>query len=152
MAKRARGTTTRPGQRAPLQRTGTRPTPSTRPNPSTRTSPATPTDAPSSAPAKAPRPATLTAEEEARAAELEAAIMAEERAAEAGVRKNRDRSRRGPTTAPESARLGGLALQATDEYAYVARDVRRIGLVGGSLLVFLFGLWVVMQATGLGRI
>ncbi len=151
MAKRARGTTTRPGQRAPLQRTGTRPTPSTRPNPSTRTGSTTP-DASSSAPAKAPRPATLTAEEEARAAELEAAIMAEERAAEAGVRKNRDRSRRGPTTAPESARLGSLALQVTDEYAYVARDVRRIGLVGGSLLVFLFGLWVVMQATGLGRI
>ena len=151
MAKRARGTTTRPGQRAPLQRTGTRPTPSTRPNPSTRTGSTTP-DASSSAPAKAPRPATLTAEEEARAAELEAAIMAEERAAEAGVRKNRDRSRRGPTTAPESARPGSLTLQATDEYAYVARDVRRIGLVGGSLLVFLFGLWVVMQATGLGRI
>lgn len=78
--------------------------------------------------------------------------MVEERAAEAGVRKNRDRSRRAPTAAPESARAGSLALQATDEYAYVARDVQRIGLVGGSLLVFLFGLWAVMQATGFGRI
>ena len=76
MAKRARGSTTRPGQRPRLQRTST-----TRPEAV-------------STPAPTTRPATLTAEEEARAAELEAQIVAEEHAAD---EKTRARSRSQPS-------------------------------------------------------
>src|SRR4051794_33833283 len=73
MAKRARGsTTTRPGQRRPLQRTTARP--------AATVVPAAPI---------APRPSTLTDAEEARAAELEAAIVAEERRAEETKRRAR---------------------------------------------------------------
>lgn len=128
MAKRARGTTTRPGQRAPLQRTGA--------------------VRPSTAMAPIARPATLTDEERARAAELEAKILEEERAAEAVTRSNRDRARR--QTQEPAARAGSLAVRASEEYAYVARDIRRIATVGGSLIAILIGLWVIIQATGVG--
>lgn len=131
MAKRARGTTTRPGQRAPLQRTGT-----VRPAATAATT------------APVARPATLTDEETARAAELEAQILVQERAAEAVTRGNRERARR-PTPEP-AARAGSLAVRASEEYAYVARDIRRIAIVGGSLIAILIGLWVVIQATGVG--
>ncbi len=39
-------------------------------------------------------------------------------------------------------------MAAADEYAYVARDVRRVALVGGSLVAFLLVLWVAVQVTG----
>jgi len=133
MAKRARGTTTRPGQRRPIQRPAARPAPPVaRPGAA-----AAPTTA-------AQRPASLTPEEEARAAELEAAILAEERQAEAG---RRNRAQRG--AAEPVVRASTLAVAAANEYAYVARDVRRVALVGGSLVGLLFGLWVVVQVTGI---
>lgn len=131
MAKRARGTTTRPGQRRPMQRSGARPAaPATRPGAST-SAPATP-------------PATLTPEEEARAAQLEAAIVAEERQAEAG---RRSRAERNSSVAPLRA-ASPLAVAAANEYAYVARDVRRVALVGGSLVGVLLVIWVAVQVTG----
>ena len=37
-------------------------------------------------------------------------------------------------------------MRAAEEYAYVSRDVRRIALIGGSMLVLLIVLWVVSQA------
>ena len=40
-------------------------------------------------------------------------------------------------------------MRASEEYAYVVRDVRRIALIGGSLVVLLLGLWVVSEATGI---
>ena len=123
MAKRARGTTTRPGQRRPMQR------------PAARTA----------APATriVPRPVTLTDEEEARAAELEAAILAEEQAAESA---RRARPQRGSADAP-SRSFSSLAVAAGNEYAYVARDVRRIATVGGTLLGILAALWIIVQVT-----
>lgn len=134
MAKRARGTTTRPGQRAPLQR-----------GPSTQR----PSGSAATTSTPAPRPATLTADEEARAAALEAQIVAEEKAAEQAARKNRDRSRREGEAEPVG-RGGTIAVRASQEYAYVARDVRRIAVIGGGLVAFLLGLWVVVEATGIG--
>jgi len=123
MAKRARGTPSRPGQRAPLQRgTAARP--------------------PLATPVPVPRPSTLTDEEEARAAELEARILAAERAAEAST------VRRAPVASEAPTRAGSLAVRATQEYAYVARDIRRLALIGGSMLAILIGLWIVLQATG----
>ena len=131
MAKRSRGTTTRPGQRRPMQRPATRPTGSgPRPAASTAAAPV------------APRPTTLTQEEEARAGELEAAIVAIERAAETG-RRVRSQTR----VVNEQPRVSSLAVAAGNEYAYVARDVRRILTVAGPLLGLLVVLWVVVQAT-----
>jgi hypothetical protein len=37
---------------------------------------------------------------------------------------------------------------AANEYAYVARDVRRVAMVGGTLVVLLLALWVAVQVTG----
>jgi hypothetical protein len=135
MAKRARGTTTRPGQRRPLQRPAARPaSPTARPG--STVGPASPVSA--------PRPSSLTPEEEARAAELEAAIVAEERQADAS---RRSRSQRANPETPARA-SSPLAVAAANEYAYVARDVRRVALVGGTLVALLVVLWVVTQVTG----
>ena len=129
MAKRVRGTTSRPGQRPPLQRGA-----------STR-----PATQPVAVTAPAVRPDTLTDEEEARAAELEAAIVAEEKQAEAATKRTKtDR------TVEPVARASSLEVSAAEEYAYVARDVRRITIVGGSLILILLGLWVIAHFAGLG--
>ena len=127
MAKRARGSTTRPGQRQPLQRQATRPI--------------------SQVTTVQPRPASLTAQEEARAGELEAAIVAEERQAEDSKRRARTVRATDSGLARSSA---PLAVAAAEEYAYVARDVRRIALLGGSMITFLFGLWAITKVTGFG--
>jgi hypothetical protein len=123
MAKRSR-IAARPGQRRPLQR------------------PANRSD--SGAPA---RPAgSVTAQEEARAAELEAAILAEEKAAEQ-ARKSRERLASRPNEVTTRASYGSvpLAVRAAEEYAYVRRDIRRITLVGGSLLLVLAVLEVLVN-------
>ncbi|MFL5751123.1 MAG: hypothetical protein ACJ767_10965 [Chloroflexota bacterium] len=108
MAKRSR-VAGRPGQRRPLQRQPARAT--------------------TARPANA-----VTDEEMARAAELEAQILAEEQAADE-ARRGRDRRAKAPTgeaTIYSSAPLGERAAQ---EYGYVQRDLRRIAIVGGGLLV-----------------
>jgi hypothetical protein len=130
MAKRVRGSTSRPGQRPPLQRQGPRPA-TTRPVAITE---------------PAVRPDALTDEEEARAAQLEAAIVAEEKQAEAAAR----RSRVVRTAEPTAVRPGSLEVSAAEEYAYVARDVRRIALVGGSLILILLALWAIAHVAGFG--
>ncbi len=133
MAKRARGTTTRPGQRRPIQRSAARPSrPAAPPGPTTAAEAVT-------------RPVSLTPEEEARAAELEAAIVAEERQAEEGRRSRAQRNGPQPTARASSP----LAVAAANEYGYVARDVRRVAIVGGTLVGLLLALWVVVQVTGI---
>jgi hypothetical protein len=135
MAKRARGAT-RPGQRAPLLR-----------SPSPRPPLAVP---PVASPIATPRPPTLTREEEARAAEIETRLVAAERSAEAAAQRQ-VRGRRGAEReAP--VRTGSIAVRASEEYAYVMRDIRRIALIGGTLVALLIGLWAVVQATGIGPI
>ena len=123
---------TRPGQRA---RSSARPTP---PPLAGR---------PLASPTRRPRPTTLTAEEEARAAELEAQIVAEERAAEEAAAAQRAARRDAPVEAPSSAAARSPS-RAAEEYAYVVRDVRRIAIIGGWLIALLIGLWVVIEATG----
>jgi len=122
MAKRTRGSH-RTGRRPPLQREATRP----------------------SSAAASPRPSSsLTPEEEARAAEIEAQIVAEERAAEQATRRSRDRGEsihvitRLKNAAP-------LSVRAADEYAYVRRDIRRIALIGIALLAILAVLHVLIN-------
>ena len=140
MAKRVRGSTSRPGQRPPLQRTAARP--ATRP-----ASQPTTTTAPVSTPE--PFPDDLTDEEEARAAALEAAIVAEERQAEATAASTKDRAL--ATRPSETARpVSNLTISTAEEYQYVARDVRRIAIVGGSLVLILLGMWVLSHILGMG--
>jgi hypothetical protein len=45
-----------------------------------------------------------------------------------------------------------LSVRAAHEYAYVARDVRRIGLTAGLLLAVLFGLAIAVNVLGIIRI
>ncbi len=130
MAKRSRGTTNRPGQRRPTQRPAGRPAPSR-----ART-------------IEAPRPDTLSEAEEARAAELESRIVAEERAAETNRARARDRSR--SSYASEASGRGrmreaGIGVAAAEEYTYVARDVRRIATVGGSMVAIMAVLFVLLE-------
>jgi hypothetical protein len=122
MAKRSR-LAARPGQRRPLQR-------------------------PASRPAGAPDrpPGSVTREEELRAAELEAAILAEQAAADTS-RRARERVRR-----PSVDTVGGvsytsvpLSVRAADEYGYVKRDIRRITIVGGFLIAILAVLEVLVN-------
>ncbi|MEX1172277.1 MAG: hypothetical protein WEG56_06660 [Chloroflexota bacterium] len=144
MAKRARGSTTRPGQRAPLQRApGSRPAGAPAARPTGQIAPASPT-------LPAARPATLTEEEAARAAELEAKILADERAAEESARRGRATTRRGSTD--PVARPGALGVRAAEEYGYVVRDVRRIAVIGGALIAVLLAIWAFVQATGTGAL
>ena len=127
MAKRIRGST-RPGHRPRLQRAPQRP-----------------------ADAAPSRSGGLTREEEARAAEIEAALLAEERAAQQATRRTRDRDRFAEA-GPRARDLAPLAVRAADEYAYVRRDVIRIVRVGGSLLAILAVLYVLINVAHVIRL
>ena len=130
MAKRSRGSTSRPGQRPPLQRQAARPAAA----------------AAAAAPVVAPRPDTLTDAEEARAAELEASIVAEEKAAETA--RKRSTTSRSADDAPVRS-TSSIEIAAAQEYAYVARDVKRIAIVGGGMILILLGIWLVLHISGI---
>jgi hypothetical protein len=88
----------------------------------------------------------LSAAEEARAAELESEIVAEERAADAGRNRTRERTKViEPARAGRSGGQGLLAARAAEEYAYVVRDVRRILFVGGMIAVALIALYLAID-------
>ena len=131
MAKRSRGTV-RPGQRQPIQRSGSQR--SANPRPSLG---ATTPDANTAAPAVPTRPGFLTPDEEARAAELEARILAEERSAAETQRRSRDRARSADLAGPRTRDATPLSVRAAGEYAYVRRDISRIARVAGFLLATL---------------
>lgn len=122
MAKRVRGSV-RPGQRRSIERRSTA---------AAAASPAAPVTA-------TPRPSGLTEAETKRAAELEAAMLAEERAAEAA-------RKRPPGRIPREVTGGGtLAVRAQEEYAYVARDVRRIARIAALLLAILLVIYILVD-------
>ncbi len=89
----------------------------------------------------APRAAGLTPAEAARAAELEAQLLVEERAAE----QARERARTRSAAPRDAAPVGALAVRAEQEYAYVARDVKDIARIAAILLTVLFGLWILID-------
>jgi uncharacterized membrane protein YdbT with pleckstrin-like domain len=97
------------------------------------------------------RPGGLTKEEEARAAEIEATILAEERAAQHATRRTRDRDR-SFEPAPRGRDLAPLSVRAADEYAYVRRDVLRIARIGGGLLLVLAVLYILIDVTRVIRL
>ncbi len=138
MAKRTRGRI-RPGQRRPLDRPA-RPAPGGSALRDRR--PAEPTDA-------TPQAAVgLTPAEEARAAELERHFLEQERAASSGPRRLAAASGAAAGAVARSSRL----LDPAEEYAYVARDLRRIFVVQGGLLAVLALLWVLIEGLRLVRI
>jgi len=129
MAKRSRGSTSRPGQRPPLQRQAARPAAA----------------AAAAAPVVAPRPDTLTDAEEARAAELEASIVAEEKAAETA--RKRSTTSRSADDAPVRS-TSSIEIAAAQEYAYVARDVKRIALTASLMVAILATLYILTNVLG----
>jgi hypothetical protein len=89
----------------------------------------------------------LTETELARAAELEAEIRAREQAAIS------DNARRRVRTGGLDVAIAGnasvpLSVRAAHEYAYVARDVRRIGLTAGLVFGILALIWIVATLGG----
>jgi hypothetical protein len=133
MAKRSRGRI-RPGQRRPLDRPA-RPATS---GPARDRRPTEPAEA-------APRAAVgLTPEEEARAAELERRTLETERPATPAPR----RAAAAAVAVPRGSRL----LDPSEEYAYVARDLRRILIVQGSLVGILAVLWVLIEGLRIVRL
>ena len=134
MAKRVRGSNRPTGRRSAGR--------STRPGGPRPAAAPGPTSAP--APAPTVPSASLTHDEETRAAELEARILAEERAAAEAQRRNRARGR-----AVEGGRSAEpLGVRAAAEYAYVRRDVIRIARIGGLLLGVLAVLHGLINVTG----
>jgi hypothetical protein len=86
----------------------------------------------------------LSAAEEARAAELESAIVAREREAQANLARGRDRNLDAGRAG--RARTGSpLAVRAAEEYSYVSRDVRRILRIGGSMISILVIFFVLID-------
>ncbi|HEY3523228.1 MAG TPA: hypothetical protein VGK63_05965 [Candidatus Limnocylindrales bacterium] len=134
MAKRVRGTV-RPGRR----RSASHPQP--RPNTLRDAAPASPSPSPTR------RPGGLTEDEERRAAEIEARIVEQERSVEESRRRRDTRERVVGEERSRTAQAGGLAAQASQEYAYVVRDVRRIVLIGGGLVAILLVLFVLIDLT-----
>ncbi len=122
MAKRVRGGV-RPGQRRSIERRAAGPAGAS--SAGTRVVPA--------------RPSGLTDDETQRAAEIEAQLVAQEREAE--VARSRARARATRDVAP----AGSIAVRAEVEYAYVARDVRRIVRIAAVLLSVLLVLWVLID-------
>ena len=121
MAKRARGSV-RPGQRRPIDRK----------------------TASSAAPEGAVvRSVGLTDAEANRAAELEAAMLAEERAADAARKRSQVRSTREVSGGGSSS----LAVRAQEEYSYVGRDVREITKIAALLFSILIVLWILVDVT-----
>ena len=129
MAKRARGNV-RPGQRRPIDKR-----------------PASPAAAgrASATSAAVPRPAGLSDAELERAAQLEAELLAQEKAAEQARQRTRARATR-ETITPAAA--GSLAIAAKNEYAYVGRDVRDIVRIASILIGILVVLWLLIDVTG----
>ena len=132
MAKRQRGGA-RPGQRAPLQRGARAAQP-----------------APAGQPAAPARPG-LSDDELARAAELEAQIVAEDRLAAGSPARRSDRRRpaNGPTASGRPRAIGTLAAIADDEYVYVMRDLRKIAVVFAAIFGLLLVSWLALTASGI---
>ena len=58
----------------------------------------------------------------------------------------------GPPIAIRSCAAPPLSVREAEEYAYVARDVRRIATIAAGLFAIMIGLWVALQVSGVGAI
>ncbi|HYL39703.1 MAG TPA: hypothetical protein VET90_00180 [Candidatus Binatus sp.] len=103
---------------------------------------------PETGPDELPRAAAghLTDAELRRAEELQAAMAAQERAAMA--ESIRRKTRAAGLTAFGDDINAPLKVRAAHEYAYVARDVRRIVLTGGLMIAILAALAILINVAG----
>jgi len=88
----------------------------------------------------------LTADELRRAEELQDQLAAQERAALAEQIRRQNRARTGQAYADDVN--APLKVRAAHEYAYVARDVRRIIVTGGIMLAILAALAILINGLG----
>jgi hypothetical protein len=91
------------------------------------------------------RPGSLTPDEEARAAQLEEQIRAEERAAETAERQARSRARAAEVTGGVRREAAPLHVKAAAEYAYVRRDINRILRMAAVLIAILAVLHILIN-------
>ncbi|MEO5918890.1 MAG: hypothetical protein ABIQ17_04960 [Candidatus Limnocylindrales bacterium] len=96
------------------------------------------------------RPAGLTSTELARAAELEAELVAREREAIQENARRRARTRSGIDLSVSANASEPLSVRAAHEYAYVARDVRRIVITAVLMFSILGVLWLLVNVGGFG--
>ena len=96
----------------------------------------------------APRPVGLTSTEVARAAELEAELVAREREAIRDNARRRARTRSGIDLSIATNAAEPLSIRAAHEYAYVARDVRRIVVTAIFMFSILAVLWLLVNVGG----
>jgi hypothetical protein len=96
-----------------------------------------------------PRSGGLTNAELERAAQLEAELVAREKEAIADNARRRARAR-GMDVSVAADSSTPLSVRAAHEYAYVARDVRRIALTATLMFAILAGIWVVVNFGGVG--
>ncbi|MBI2762864.1 MAG: hypothetical protein HYX54_03810 [Chloroflexi bacterium] len=89
----------------------------------------------------------LTEAEVQRAAEIESELVAREREAISENARRRARAR-GVDAAVASDSGAPLSVRAAHEYAYVARDVRRIGLTAAIMFGILAVLWLIVNVGG----
>jgi hypothetical protein len=107
-----------------------------------------PVDLPDDAPIRASA-SSLTEAEEQRAAEIEAKLRAEERAALAAELKRKARAREGAESHHATGDINApLKVRMAHEYAYVARDVRRIALTAGLMVAILAVLDILVNVMG----
>ena len=91
----------------------------------------------------------LTEAEERRAAELEAEATARERAAIAESLRRRGAARQETAGVPYVADVNApLSVRAAHEYAYVARDVKRIALTASLMIAILAVLHILVNVMG----
>jgi hypothetical protein len=107
-----------------------------------------PVDLPDDAPIRASA-SSLTDAEEQRAAEIEARLRAEERAALAAELRRKARAQEGI----DADRVAGdvnapLSVRMAHEYAYVSRDVKRISLTAGLMIAILAVLHILVNVLG----
>ncbi len=77
-------------------------------------------------------------------------MVAQERAVEESRKRSKERATAAREYVPVSA--AGFAAAEAKEYAYVARDVRRIAKVALLELGILAGLWVLIDVAGVVKI
>jgi hypothetical protein len=92
--------------------------------------------------------AALTEEEVQRAAQLEAEATARERAAIADSLRRRARAAQETDAVPTGDLNAPLSVRAAHEYAYVARDVKRIALTASLMIAILAVLHILVNVLG----
>ncbi|HEX2626334.1 MAG TPA: hypothetical protein VHL56_05470 [Candidatus Limnocylindrales bacterium] len=107
-----------------------------------------PVDLPDDAPMRGSA-SNLTDAEEQRAAAFEAQLRAQEKAALTEELRRKARAQDAADAGPRGDVNAPLAVRMAHEYAYVARDVKRIALTAGLMVAILAVLEILVNVTGI---